>query len=164
MLKQVQQDGRVLRSTRPPLNQPPLDPQISPVRVVGLDQIDFPLPMPILQLLLARNRVRHPIERLGMDEADHAVVSRKSRRRLVAMLPQSRREVGRDADVERTAFLAGEDVSAGLSHLSVDTKHHSHAELVSASMPQSLCKARYSQIGTSSEAWVLKQVQDDCDA
>jgi hypothetical protein len=38
---------------------------------------------------------------------------------------------------------------------------HRHAELVSASMPRFYDQTGFIQSGTDSEAWVLKQVQDD---
>jgi hypothetical protein len=173
-LKRVQGDGRggngsVLTPTRFPLNQPPFDPQIPPFGVCLFNQVDFPLPVPILQLLLPCNRVRHPVKGFGVDQADHAMVRRKTWRRPRAVLVKPRRDVGRDADVERTALLAGKDIGARLSHMNVDTIQRRLAELVSASMPRFGRQAGCIQSSPNNEAWVLKRVQDDgrygdCDA
>jgi hypothetical protein len=165
-LKRVQGDGRsgsggALTPARLPFNQSPFNPQIPPLRVILLDQVDLPLPVPVLQLLLARNRFGHPVKRFGVHQADRAIIRRKTWRRSRAVLVQSRCEVGRDADVERAALLAGENVSAGLSHMNVGNIQRRHAELVSASMPRIGRQAGCVESISSSEAWVLKRVQDD---
>jgi hypothetical protein len=165
-LKRVQGDGRsgsggAFTPARLPFNQSPFNPQIPPLRVVLLDQVDLPLPVPVLQLLLARNRVGHPVKRFGVDQADRAIIRGKTWSRSRAVLVQSRREVGRDADVERSALLAGENVSAGLPHMNVGNIQRRDAELVSASMPRIGRQAGCVESISSSEAWVLKRVQDD---
>jgi hypothetical protein len=165
-LKRVQGDGRsgsggALTPARLPFNQSPFNPQIPPLRVILLDQVDLPLPMPSLQLLLPRNGVRHPVKRFRVDQADRAIIRRKTWCRPRAMLVQSRRKVRRDANVKRAAFLAGENVSAGLSHRNVGNIQRRHAELVSASMPRFGRQAGCIQSSPNNEAWVLKRVQDD---
>jgi hypothetical protein len=165
-LKRVQGDGRsgsdgALTPARLPFNQSPFDPQIPPLRVVPFNQVDFPLTVPVLQLLLPRNGVRHPVKRFGVDQADRAIIRRKTWCRPRAVLVQSRCDVGRDADVKRSALLAGENVSAGLSHRNVGNIQRHHAELVSASMPRIGRQAGYIQPSRNNEAWVLKRVQDD---
>jgi hypothetical protein len=165
-LKRVQGDGGsgsggALTPARLPFNQSPFNPQIPPLRVILLDQVDLPLPMPSLQLLLPRNGVRHPVKRFRVDQADRAIIRRKTWCRPRAMLVQSRRKVRRDANVKRAAFLAGENVSAGLSHRNVGNIQRRHAELVSASMPRFGRQAGCIQSSPNNEAWVLKRVQDD---
>ena len=115
ILKQVQDDGSISGALAFALDQAPLDPQIPPVRIRSLDQVDLPCTMPALQLFLARDGVVHPVEELGMDKADRAVSRGKAGRRARAMPPQARREVGRYSDIKRPAFLAGEDVGARVS-------------------------------------------------
>jgi hypothetical protein len=169
----VQHDGRgrdrgALTPARLSLDQTPLDPQISPIRVCLLNQVDLPFPMPILQLLLPRDGVGHAGKGFGVDQPDRTIVRRKAWRRPRAVLVHSHRKVRCNADVKRSAFLAGEDVSAGLSHMSVDTTQRRHAELVSplvtnvpASMPRFGRQAGCIQSSPNNEAWVLKRVQDD---
>jgi hypothetical protein len=166
MLKRVQGDGRsgsggAFTPARLPFNQSPFNPQIPPLRVILLDQVDLPLPVPSLQLLLARNRVGHPVKRFGVHQADRAIIRRKTWRRSRAVLVQSRCEVRCHADVKRSAFLAGEDIGAGLPHMDVGNIQRRHAELVSASMPRIGRQAGCVESISSSEAWVLKRVQDD---
>jgi hypothetical protein len=48
-----------------------------------------------------------------------------------------------------------------ITHLIKTFTSHRHAELVSASMPQCLGQSGIIQSRAQSEAWVLKQVQDD---
>jgi hypothetical protein len=156
----VQHDGGASRSTLY-LNQTPFDSQVAPFGVVRFNQVDLPLPVPVFQLLLPRDSVGHPVKRYGVNKADRAIIRRKAGRRARPMLVQPRGEVGRYADVQGAALLAGENVNTGLLHASVGNIQHRHAELVSASMPQCSSETGCSQIVTSNEAWVLKQVQDD---
>jgi hypothetical protein len=165
-LKRVQGDGRsgsggAFTPARLPFNQSPFNPQIPPLRVILLDQVDLPLPVPSLQLLLARNRVGHPVKRFGVHQADRAIIRRKTWRRSRAVLVQSRCEVRCHADVKRSAFLAGEDIGAGLPHMDVGNIQRRHAELVSASMPRIGRQAGYIQSSRNNETWVLKRVQHD---
>jgi hypothetical protein len=132
MLKQVQHDDVLAPAFA--LNQTPLNSKVTPFRIVRLNQIDFPLPMPPFQLLFARNRVGHRFKRLGTNKPNCAIVSCKSWRRASLVLPKPRGEVRRYADVDCSSLLAGENVGARLSTA------HSKAY---------------------GEAWMLKQVQHD---
>jgi len=114
VLKQVQDDDRASCSPLR-LSQSPLNRQIAPIRIASLDQVDLPCTMPALQLFLARDGIVHPVEELGMDKADRAVSRGKAGRSAGAMLPKTRREIGRDANVDRTALHAGENVGTGVS-------------------------------------------------
>jgi hypothetical protein len=169
MLKRVQHDRRASRASRLSFHQPPFNPQIAPFGVKRFNEVDLPLPMPPLQLLLARNCIGHPVKSLCVDQADRAIIRRKTWCRPRAMLVQSRRKVRRDANVKRSALLAGENVSAGLSHMNVGNIQRRHAELVSASMSGFGKQTGYIQPSPNNEAWVLKRVQDngrcgDCNA
>src|SRR5690606_7061902 len=42
--------------------------QVRPMRVLAFDQVDLPLPMPALELLLAQDRPFHVVEHLVADE------------------------------------------------------------------------------------------------
>jgi hypothetical protein len=166
MLKQVQHDGRggdgrALASARFAFYQAPLNAQISPFGVGFLNQVDLPLPMPSLQLLFSRNRVCHLTKRLSVDKTECAMVGRKARRGACVVLEEPCGEIGCNANVDRSLFLAGKDVNIRLLHRYGDNIQYRHAELVSASMPQSLGETGCSQFIRTIEAWTLKQVQDD---
>ena len=157
-----QDDGAALQA-RLALNQPPNDAEIGPLRVARFNQVDLPLPVPVLELFLTGNRVSHAVKGLGMNKPDHPVPGRETRRRTHPMLVNPRRKIRGYADIGRAPLLAGKDIDAGLSagHLRHSITHTRHAELVSASMPRSLSEIGTIQTCTSIEAWVLKQVQDD---
>ena len=105
------------------------------MRVVSLDQVDLPLTMPVLQLLLAQDRMLHIAQHLVVDEMMDLVPGRKATRSAVAMLPQLLHQVGRNADVKRPSRLACVDVDA---ELALDW----HGPVIAA-------------------RWMLKQVQHD---
>ena len=109
--------------------------QIRPMRVALIDQIDLPLPMPALQLLLAQNRRLHLAEQFEMDEAMDRVARGEPGKRIIAMLPHSRDEVGRHADIQSPVMPARKDIGARLTLFPHDPE----------------CGAK----------WALKQVQGD---
>jgi hypothetical protein len=113
--------------------------EVVPVRVVGFNQVDLPVAVPVFQLLFARDGRRHVSEEFVTDKPINGVARRETFDRASAMLVEARDQVGRHADVERTVMLAGEDVDAGL---------FGH---------------RFSQIESVELAsrWTLKQVQGD---
>ena len=115
--------------------QSQVDCQINPLRVFRFNQINFPLAIPVLQLLLSRDRAVHVVEHLKSDKAIHRIFRGISGRQLVAVLVKALDQVRRYADVQRTVGLAGEYVDAGLFHLS-------HGRYMDA-------------------PWTLKQVQGD---
>jgi hypothetical protein len=160
MLKRVQHDGGVSRP-RLTLNQTPLNSQVAPFGVVRFNQVDLPLPVPVFQLLLSCDSVSHPVKRFGVNKADRTIISRKARRRTRPMLVQPRGEVGRYADVQGAALLAGENINTRLLHANIGNIQHCHAELVSASMPHCSSEIGCSHHVSAIEAWVLKRVQDD---
>ncbi len=109
--------------------------KIGPMRVALVDQIDLPLPVPALQLLLAQDREFHFAEQFIVDEHVDGIARGKPRQRIITMLPKPRDQVGCDTDVDRAVGLAGKDVDAW-------------GPLVTHA-PE------------FAEKWVLKQVQDD---
>ena len=109
--------------------------QINPMRVRGVNQVDLPRAVPILQLLLPRNRGLHRAKNLKMHQDIYGVFGRVSRRQPVTMLRQALEQVGSYADVQRTIKLACKYIYARLFFLA----------------------HRWSVAST----WTLKQVQGD---
>ena len=111
------------------------DCQIMPVRVVLLDQVDFPLPVPAFELLLTQDRAFHVAEHLEPDQSMDAVLAGEPASDALAMLVKSPHQVAGDADVERPARLARKDIDARV--------------------------ALESHSAESAGGWTLKQVQGD---
>ena len=80
--------------------------QIHPVRIFGINQIDFPRPMPIFQLLLARNRGLHRAKNLKMHQSVNRIFGSMSRRHTAPMSRKPLEQVRRYADIKRTIMLA----------------------------------------------------------
>lgn len=60
--------------------------QIIPVRIVLFNQIDFPLTMPALQLLLAQDRPLHVAKDFVVNETMNLVARRKATSNAISML------------------------------------------------------------------------------
>ena len=67
----------------------PLDGKIKPVGIILFDEIDFPLTMPALQLLLARNCVGHRVEEFCMNEAKNTIFGSESACYAISVLPDA---------------------------------------------------------------------------
>ena len=100
-----------------------------------VDQIDFPGPMPVFQLLFAPDRWLHFAKQFKVNKAVNRIFRAVAGRRAVAMLPHAPDKVRRHANVERAVKLARKDVDARLFFLS-------HLLILAAK-------------------WTLKQVQGD---
>ena len=109
--------GPISRLTRSKQWQAQPHRQVRPMRVVHVDQVDLPLPMPALQLLLAQDRRFHLAEQFIVDQAVDSVARGETRQCIVAVLPQSSDEVGGNADVDRAVGLARKDIGAGTALL-----------------------------------------------
>jgi len=111
MLKRVQQDGDDVTSTLKP-RKPKAHRKVEPVRVSLFDQVDLPLPAPVLKLLFARDRRHHFTMTFEPDQHLDAVTIGEAGQRAIAVLPESADKIRRDADVERPARLACQDIDA----------------------------------------------------
>ena len=111
--------------------------EVLPVRVVLLDQIDFPRPVPSFQLLFASDRAGHVSEHLEAYEAEDIIARGKSGIGAGAVLVKTREQVRGHSDVDRSIVPAGEDVDARLL---------AHGRTTNTSR---------------AEEWMLKQVQHD---
>jgi hypothetical protein len=86
--------------------------QVSPLRVRFLDQIDLPLPAPILDLLFSADRLGHRLKRFDMDETRYSMAFGEAFNFVVSMLVQALDQVAGNANVERAAIGTGQNVSA----------------------------------------------------
>ena len=104
--------GSIVRPALPKRRQTQPNSKVSPNRIPFVDQIDLPRPMPILQLLLARNRAFHVAEHLKIDQPVNRIFRRVPGHRIVAMLPYARDQVRGHPNVERAVKLARKDIDA----------------------------------------------------
>jgi hypothetical protein len=105
------------------------------MRIARVDQIDFPLPVPVLELLLTGYGIDHVAEDFEMDEPVDFVPPGEPWQDIAPMLPQATDEIGSDADIQRAIVSARKNI---------DTRD--------AFLPHGPeCAAR----------WTLKQVQGD---
>ena len=104
--------GSIGRLNLPKRRQTQPNRKVSPNRITFVDQIDLPRPMPILQLLLARNRAFHVAKHLKMHKPVNRIFRRMSGHRIVAVLPNAREQVRRHPNVERAVKLARKDIDA----------------------------------------------------
>ena len=109
--------------------------QITPLGIGAIDQVDLPLPAPVLELLLARDRMVHIAEHLEVDEAIDGVAGGETRRRAITVLPDALYQVRGDTDVQRAVVPVRKNVDA---RVALD---------------------RHASGGA--EKWTLKQVQGD---
>ena len=104
--------GSIPRFDRGKRGQPQPHGKVRPMWVRRIDEIDLPRPVPVLELLLARDRSVHVAEHFEVDETVDFVAAGESRQSVVAMLPKPCDQIGRHADVERAERLARKDVDA----------------------------------------------------
>ena len=88
--------------------------QIAPFRVRCLDQVGLPLALPVLDLLLARDRGVHRPGELEPDERFDAIAFGEAVETAVAVLDGALDQVRGDAGVERAVGRAGDYIDAGL--------------------------------------------------
>lgn len=80
----------------------------------GFDQLDLPLPLPVLDLLLARDRGVHRPGEFEPDERFDAIAFGEAVEVVDPMLADALDQVRGDAGVERAVARAGHDIGAGL--------------------------------------------------
>ena len=109
--------GSIARHTRSKRGQAQPHRQVMPIAIGRVDQVDLPLPVPVLELLLARDRGDHVAKHLKMDQQVHFVTRRKPRRRRIAVLPKAGDEIGRHADIQRAVVPARQNIDARVALL-----------------------------------------------
>ena len=109
--------------------------QIDPLRVFGANKVNFPRPMPVFQLLFARNRALHVAKHLKMHQAIDRIFGSMSGHHIITMLVKPLKQIRGHTDVKRTMRLARKNVNARVFF-------RLHQRIVTAK-------------------WTLKQVQGD---
>jgi hypothetical protein len=79
-----------------------------------LNEPQLPQPVPLLQPLLAHDRLFHRAEQFVVDQHAHAMLLRESLDRLLPVLPDALNQRRRHADVERSIAAARENVDGRL--------------------------------------------------
>ena len=82
------------------------------MRIFGVNQVNLPSAVPILQLLLARNRDLHRAKNFKMHQPVNGIFGSMPRRHAAAMLRKPLQQVGGNADVQRPIKLAREYIYA----------------------------------------------------
>ena len=86
--------------------------QINPMRVCGIDQVDFPGAMPVLQLLFSRYGRVHTDKNLEMHQPVNRISGRMAGGQTAAMLRQALEQIRRNADVQRAVVFARKYINA----------------------------------------------------
>jgi hypothetical protein len=86
--------------------------EVAPLRIVALDECEFPGAFPSLHLLFTQSRVGHGIVKLNVHEAIDSVPLGETRHGVSTMLEDATSEIGRHSDVKRAIATACEDVNA----------------------------------------------------
>ena len=94
--------------------QPQFLRQIAPIRVCRLDQLNLPPALPVLDLLLARDRGVHRRGEFEPDERFDAIAAGEAAETAVAVLADALDQVRGDAGVERAVPRTRHDIGAGL--------------------------------------------------
>jgi hypothetical protein len=127
--------GSIPRFARSQRQQAQPHRKVPPLGVLGVDEVDLPLPVPPLELLLAQDRGLHLAEHLEVDEAVDPVAAGEAREQSLAVLHQALDQVRRDADIDRAVVPVREEINARVS--------------------------LFTHAPEGAEKWTLKQVQGD---
>ena len=127
--------GSIGRPALPKRRQTQPNSKVRPNRVMLVNQIDLPRPMPILQLFFAHYGALHVAKHLKMHKPVDRMFRGMAGQRPAAMLPDARDKVRRHTDVERSVKLTRKDIYARVFLVS-------HQRSITAK-------------------WTLKQVQGD---
>ena len=84
--------------------------KIMPLRIVALDQLQFPRAAPFLDALFAEDRIGHGLVKLDKQYPRHSVIANKSTDSIRTMLPSTARNITCDTDIKGAITLAGEEV------------------------------------------------------
>jgi len=90
--------------------------EVEPLRILAFDQIDLPLPMPALQLLLPLDRLVHRAVQFKPHEPVHGIFRGEAWNAIATVLEEPGNQVRRNTDVQGAVLTAGEDIDARLLH------------------------------------------------
>lgn len=90
--------------------------EVAPVGVGAADQAQFPLALPFLHRLFARDCADYLIMALGVDQSCQSILHAEFRARAFAMLRDARRQVRGHADIERAVRAVRHDVDPAAFH------------------------------------------------
>ena len=88
--------------------------QVAPAEIVLLDQFDLPCAEPLLDPLLAQDRLLHRRVLFEPDEPPDPVLAREAGNRAVAVLLDALDQAGGDAGIDRAIAPVGEQIDRGL--------------------------------------------------
>lgn len=86
------------------------------MRVVFLNQVNFPITSPFFDALFAKDGVGHRVMCLEIDEMLNVVELGEAGKRTSSMLVNTLSQVAGHADIKRSIWATGKDVNAGLLH------------------------------------------------
>jgi hypothetical protein len=92
---------------------------VIPVRVHRFNQIDFPLPGPVLDGFFVGDCVGDEVMFFEPDQRFHAVFRGKARRQIVLVLIQAAGQVAGHAGVERAIAPGGKDIDITFPHSAI---------------------------------------------
>jgi hypothetical protein len=109
-------DGLISFGTTNSFNPVKSGIQIQPMPVVTLNQVDLPVALPFLDLLLASDRSLDTVVHFVPYELVHRIFGCEAWNYVVLVLPDSFRESRRDADIECSSHVTSEQVDVELFH------------------------------------------------
>src|SRR5690349_13846021 len=85
--------------------------EVVPVGVHLTDQLELPRTTPLLDRLLARNRLVDAVVELVPDEAVDAIMRAETAEGLGLVLPHAAADVARDAEIQRAVAFARDEIN-----------------------------------------------------
>ena len=86
--------------------------KVAPLRVLAIDQIDFPLPVPALEALFSRDCGDHIAEHFEMNQSVDGIFLCETGQYSLSVLPHPRKQIGRYADIQRPVVFPSKDIYA----------------------------------------------------
>ena len=89
-------------------------PQILPLWIFLLDQLQLPCPVPFLQLLLSRDRGQHVRVRFIVNQSMNPVLLCEPVHEVVLVFPRTLGQIAGNSDIKRAVLLARQNVDGRL--------------------------------------------------
>jgi hypothetical protein len=84
--------------------------EITPIRIILLNQPNLPIPPPLLDVLFSRDRVFRIIAYLIPNKPIYAIPRREARNSLLFVLVDTANEIVRNADIQRSVLAARQQI------------------------------------------------------